>query len=109
MRGAWQVATMERILVMVEDVLLIDFFVVDGHGRLRKTAVDTLSSLRPVWWRDNLTPRWGSRHQRTLVPKVSLQRCHGIISSRSPRTRRWRRFRREGCANRGRHIASRRR
>ena len=32
MRGRRQVATVERVLVVVEDVLLVQFFFVDGHG-----------------------------------------------------------------------------
>ena len=31
-RGGRQMATMERVLVVVEDVLLVEFFFVDGHG-----------------------------------------------------------------------------
>ena len=32
MRGGRQMPTMERVLVMIEDVLLVEFFFVDGHG-----------------------------------------------------------------------------
>ncbi len=35
-RGGRQMPTMERILVMIEDVFLIQFFFVDGHGRIKR-------------------------------------------------------------------------
>jgi hypothetical protein len=56
--GVWQMATMERVIVVVEDVLLVDFFVVDGHAEMipiprSKRAAASLFSLRGLERCDN--------------------------------------------------------
>src|SRR6478752_3856975 len=46
---------MEWVLVVFEDVFLIDFFFVDGHGpiKLRQTATRTIASVRFTQRRNN--------------------------------------------------------
>jgi hypothetical protein len=46
---------MEGVLVVFEDVLLVDFFFVDGHGpiKLRQTTTRTIASVRFTQRRNN--------------------------------------------------------
>lgn len=57
MRGACQMPTVERVLVVVEDVFLIQLFFVDGHKVCRDTTARAVkSSLRALDKRDNRPP-----------------------------------------------------
>src|SRR5262245_6462940 len=78
--------TVERVLVVVEDVLLIDFFVVGGHGELRLAAVESVVGLRTVWWRDNRPllaessqrDRGGECDRRSFYAENSLAERDGL-------------------------------